>query len=74
MNTTHAGCVVTEKTLCGLPTSSNTCGWVFTEKDMKINRGSMFSLFEDKVSCEGCLKVAKETRLKEVCNECGKEI
>ena len=71
---THAGCVITEKTLCGLPTSSNKCGWVFAEEGMKLSKGQMYGLFKENVTCGGCLKVAEETRLKDVCEECGKEI
>ena len=71
---THAGCLTSEKTLCGLVTSSNKCGWVFTEEGMKLDKGQMYSLFKEKVSCGGCLKIAAETRLKDVCEECGKEL
>jgi hypothetical protein len=71
---THAGDLSTEKTLCGLTTGSNMCGWVFTEKDMKLDKGQMHSLFENKVSCEACLRITKETRFKNVCEKCGKEL
>lgn len=70
----HAGEINNGKTLCGLSTLSNNCGWVFTEDNMKLNKGQMHSLFKDRVTCEECLKIAKETRLKDVCGECGKEL
>jgi hypothetical protein len=70
----HAANLTTEKTLCDLPTISNRCGWIMAESGMKINKGQMYSLFLDRVSCETCRTVAKETLLKETCDECGQEI
>ena len=71
---THAADLTVKETLCGLTTCSNICGWIFTENNMKLNRGQQQHLFEDKVSCEACLKIAKETRIKNICEECGKSL
>lgn len=70
----HAGDLTTKETLCGLDLQHSNCKWAFTEKDMKLSKGQMFTLFKSMVTCETCLSIAKETRVKETCEKCGKEI
>jgi hypothetical protein len=67
----HAVILPTGKTLCGLDSSTQPAGWVFTEEGMKLRKGQQYSLFKDSVSCEKCVKIAKTTLLDETCEECG---
>lgn len=71
---THAGDLTTKETLCGLDLQHSVCKWAFTEKDSKINKGQMLSLFKSMITCEACLSIAKESRIKETCETCGKEL
>ena len=70
----HAGDITLKKTLCGLDTVNNKCGWIFTEENMKLSPGQMYGLFRDRVSCGSCLEIASKARLKETCDQCGKEL
>lgn len=68
----HGVVLSNKKTLCGLPSTNEKAGWIFTdEKNMKFS-GAQYNLFRDIVTCEGCLEIVKTLRDLS-CPECGKE-